>query len=57
MCWRGEVSGIKPCSVVVHADIAEIDRYDDSISKCKEFIIESDATIVAPLVFGWLLNW
>ena len=21
------------------------------------FIIESDATIVAPLVFGWLLNW
>lgn len=22
-----------------------------------KFIIESDATIVAPLVFGWLLNW
>jgi deoxyhypusine synthase len=22
-----------------------------------KFIIESDATIVAPLVFGWLLDW
>lgn len=22
-----------------------------------KFIIESDATIVAPLIFGWLLNW
>jgi deoxyhypusine synthase len=25
--------------------------------KTPKFVIESDATIVAPLVFGWLLDW
>ena len=44
----GSYSGAVPNEKITWGKLGE---------KTPKFIIESDATIVAPIVFAWILNW